>query len=403
MASREGSALEDRGLALRAGGALVLANARYWTTVAPLVRRGVAEWERRASAIPDPVLRAAALAKLREARFNIDTAATLATLAPRNHRATAVEAIVALEVLSDYLDGLTEIPLRDPIEDGRHLFGAFTDAIAHTGEPGGDYYARYPQSDDGGYIAELIAVVHTALARLPARDAVAEAMTRAGARSAEAQLRTHAVASLGRAQVEEWASAEAPGAGVGWREFLAGAGSSVIAEHALIAAAADPRTTPQQAERIDAAYLSASALATMLDCLVDYERDLSEGRLEIGYMQIYEDQAMFADDLASVARRAVRRARVAPHGVHHVMTIVGITAYYTSESGASGSFAAPIAERIQQELRPVITPTLAVMRAWRAARGLRAARRRNTAATAATQQPFSTPQPLDSAGRVRTR
>jgi tetraprenyl-beta-curcumene synthase len=370
MSSREESAFGDPRLAGRALTALALANVRYWLTVAPVVRRQVAGWERRANVIPDPVLRATALEKLREARLNVDMAATLATLAPRRDRAATVEAIVALEVLSDYLDGLGEVPLGDPIGDGRHLFGAFGDAIASGREPRGDYYARYPWSGDAGYMDELVGVVRGALARLPAREQVAEVMTRAGARSAEAQLRTHAIPALGRRQAEEWASAESAAAGVGWREFLAGAGSSVIAVHALIAAAADPKTTTEQAELIDAAYLAGSALATMLDCLVDYERDASEGRLQIGYMQLYGDRATFAEELAGVARRATRNAALAPSGAHHVMTVSGILAYYSSEPGARAGFAGPVLAQIQQELRPVITPTLTVMRMWRAARRL---------------------------------
>jgi tetraprenyl-beta-curcumene synthase len=402
MSSREGSALGGSRLARRALTALALANARYWATVAPLVRRHVAGWERRADAIPDPVLRIAALEKLREARLNVDMAATLATLAPRRDREATVEAIVALEVLSDYLDGLGEVPLGDPIGDGRHLFGAFGDAIASDREPSGDYYARYPWSGDAGYMDELIAVVRGALARLPAREQVAEVMTRAGARSAEAQLRTHAIPALGPQQAEEWASAESAAVGVGWREFLAGAGSSVIAVHALIAVAADPKTTTEQAELIDAAYLAGSALATMLDCLVDYERDAGEGRLQIGYMQLYEDRGTFAEELAAVARRAIRNAAQAPNGAHHVMTVSGIVAYYSSEPGARTSFAGPVLAQIQQELRPVIIPTLTVMRIWRAARRLGRGREPQAGSATAVELPTAA-NALDTAVRVPPR
>jgi len=72
-------------LAARALSALVLANARYWSSVAGQARAQLRHWQRRAQAIEDPRLRALALAKLREEGFNAQAAAVLATLAPRAH------------------------------------------------------------------------------------------------------------------------------------------------------------------------------------------------------------------------------------------------------------------------------------------------------------------------------
>ena len=43
----------------------------------------------------------------------------------------------------------------------------------------------------------------------------------------------------------------------------------------LIAAAADPRTSPEQALAVDEVYLSICALTTLLDGLVDHEQDMS--------------------------------------------------------------------------------------------------------------------------------
>src|ERR1044072_456064 len=121
------------------GIALVRANARYWWTVFPQVRRELSGWDRLAQAIPDPALRAQAQHKLRQERFNTEVAATLATLAPSPWRPKAVTAIVALEVMYDYLDGLTEQPVLDPLANGRQLYRAFADALAPCGPPSGHY------------------------------------------------------------------------------------------------------------------------------------------------------------------------------------------------------------------------------------------------------------------------
>jgi hypothetical protein len=143
----------------------------------------------------------------------------------------------------------------------------------------------------------------------------------------------------------------------------------VLAVHALIAAAADPRTTHGDAEQIDAAYLSICAL-TMLDSLVDHEHDVATG--ELNYIELYESSELMATRLASLARDAASRARALPDAAHHVMTLVGIVAYYASAPGASSAFARPVMAPVRKELRPLMTPTLAVMRAWRLAKRARA-------------------------------
>ena len=138
----------DRRLAARAGLALVLVNVRYWSRVAPLARSEMERWRQRARTIEDPVLRALAVAKLDEEGFNAEAAAMLATLAPRAHRRRTVEAIVAAEVLYDYLDGLTEFPAAEARGDGERLFTAFTDAVDPSAVPDGDYYRHHSSAED---------------------------------------------------------------------------------------------------------------------------------------------------------------------------------------------------------------------------------------------------------------
>jgi tetraprenyl-beta-curcumene synthase len=364
------SALGDRRLAMRAGMALVLANIRYWPSVAPLVRTQLSRWERSASAIGDPFLRTLALQKLREERFNVEVSATLATLAPRAHRAHAVEAIVAYAVLYDYLDVLTEQPTSDPLRDGRQLFCAFIDAVNLQVPPDGDYHRYRPQSAGTGYLEELVGTVRRAVTRLPAAGAIADVALISATRCAEAQVRAHAAPRIGREQLEQWARREVSDP-MGWREFLMGSASSVLVIHALIAFAADERTTREQAVAVDATYLPLCLMSTILDSLIDHERDMQSG--QSGYIQYYDgDYELICRNLTNAARDAADRARDLPHEAHHVMTLAGVAAYYTSAPPARGDgFARPISTHIQAELRPLITPTLALMRAWRITKQLR--------------------------------
>ena len=360
------TSVADCKLHARAGLALVLANARYWTSVAPTVRKQLKRWQVRARAIDDRDLRALALSKLHGEGFHAEAAAMLATLAPREHRSNVAKAIVALELLFDYLDGLTERRSGDPLADGERLFRAFTRAVvvppASTGE-----ILEPPENDrDGGYLDELSRAVSSALARLPAAAAVTYDARRIAARSGQAQTRMHAAAQLGSAQLRKWATAEADGTGLCWRELAAGAASSVLVLHALIAAAADPRTTPESAAELAAAYLSTCVVLTLLDGLVDHEQDtLPDGAGAPGYLDLYDDRSELADVLGHAARRAALQVRALPNGAHHTMILVGVAAYYGSAPGAEGALAQPVIARLRRELAPLASPTLAIMRSWR--------------------------------------
>jgi tetraprenyl-beta-curcumene synthase len=362
-----GRVFADRLLVARAGLVLVRANARYWLTIAPIVRAQLRRWEPHAEAVRDPFLRALALQKLREERFNVEVAATLATLAPSEHRKQSVEAIVALELMYDYLDGRTEQPSRDPLRNGRDLYRAFTAAVTLDRE---DRPQSCLRSSDVGYLEALAVTVKRAISQLPGADAIAEVARESAARCAEAQTRIHAAPHIGTAQAEQWAIDEAAGTALGWREFLAGAAASVLSVHALIVAAADGRTTRERAVAIDTVYLSICAVSTVLDSLIDHEHDIDAG--EPGYIEHYvEDGEDLARLLAEVVEDAATRARDLPDAAHHLMILAGVVAYYTSAPTASSEPAASVAAHLQRQLRPLIAPTLAVMRGWRLAKRVR--------------------------------
>jgi tetraprenyl-beta-curcumene synthase len=369
----------DRRLAVRAGMALALVNVRYWCTVAPQARRQLHCWRQCAETIDDPVLRTTALLKLDDEGFNAEAAALLATLAPRRHRRRAVEAIIATEIIYDYLDGLTESPSSHPSEDSACLFTAFTDALAPSLPSSGSYYRLHPHSEDR-YLDALVATAREALAGLPAVSVLANLLQTSAARGVAAQLHIHAAEqSQSPELLERWAREQATGSSLQWREFLAGAACSVLSLHALIAAASDPRTTYDQALELDGIYLSISVLPTTLDSLIDYDADTASGRA--GYVQHYESNSVLARRLAIVVGDVIARSRNARHGAHHVMTLVGVLAYYLSAPGASTAFARPVTVQLARQSQPLLAPTLVMMRTWRAAKHLRA-RWRTMSATA---------------------
>jgi tetraprenyl-beta-curcumene synthase len=355
-------------------GALAVANARFWPTVAPTVQHELRRWERRAEQIPDERLRTLAREKLVGERFNAEVAATLATLAPRTVRAPATRAIVALELLFDYLDGRTETLTGDPLGEGAELFAPFVEAVAVAGaeQTAGQASGRAGANGrppDWEYLSALSEATREELRALPASAVVAGVAANSARRCSEAQVRLHAAAALGDEQLRAWAVEQSDGSGLGWREYVAGCASSVLAMHALIAAGATASRTETDAARIDRAYLAIGAVITMLDSLVDHKEDIAGGRH--GFIRLYEP-AELPGQLRELTREALARTREAPDAAHHAMTLAGVAAYYTTHAGAGDPHVREAATVVRGELSPTIWPTLAVLRGWRAAKAARA-------------------------------
>jgi tetraprenyl-beta-curcumene synthase len=354
--------------------ALVLANLRYWSGVAPTVREQLSRWKAIARAIPDPALRAIAIRKLTDERFNVETAAAIATIAKPSHRRDSTRAIVALQVMYDYLDLLTEHPVASAPADSDCLYEALLDAVTLepvTLEPdiAGDYYHGHPGSPDGGYLGELVKTVKTSLAQLPAGHSVEEVMLHGAKRCAQAQRLCHQGAGAVIAEPAQGWTQAASDTDLRWPETLAAASASVLCLHAQIAAAADVHTTRREAEALDAAYLSIGAL-TMLDSILDQDPDLATG--ELNYLRLYESPAAMSIRLALIARDAKRRAQTLPQGSHHVVTLLGIAAYYCSAIDKLGADTRGLTKPLRGELGPRFTLTLAIMRAWRLAKDIHA-------------------------------
>jgi hypothetical protein len=350
--------------------ALLLANARYWPTVAPTVRAELARWQRGAAEIDDARLRDLAQAKLADERFNAEVAATLATLAPAPARSQATRAIVALEVQFDYLDGRTEPAMDNPVTAREKLSETFAQALApdvpgsHTQPPSAGAYGP-----DRSYLQALSATTREHFGALPAARTVAPFAHAALQRCAEAQTHLHAATTLGDRELERWAREASRGSDLEWRVYLAGSASSVLAAHALIAAAADARTTAADARALDRAYVAIGAVITILDSLVDRRADLASG--EPGFIRLYEqDDPGLERMLCALIAQALARVRAAPRADHHAMTLAGVAAYYMTHPGARDTRA--LGSAVRRELAPTIWPALAVMRGWRAAKSVRA-------------------------------
>jgi tetraprenyl-beta-curcumene synthase len=363
---------ESRDSRVRELATFAVVMARFWLVVFPRVRAELREWQRRASAIPDPQLRAQALATLDGERLSAIGAALFAATAPRTRDPALVRALVAYQVICDYLDTLAEQPSPDPVRNGAQLHRALADAVAEG--PIADHYRDHASCDDGGYLAALVAACRESCATLPAYAAVRAAAVREASRN-EVQGINHAPVAVRRPALRTWAAAaqaEDPAAtgGASWVELVA-ASSSSLAVLALIAAAADPATTADTAERVRLAYFPwIAALSSLLDSVSDRERDLASG--DLNFVGQYPTQAAAVARLQEVTARSIGGARRLPRGERHVVLVVSMIAMQVSDPDAWLPSTLPATRAVLRTAdAPAMPLLLPLLRRWRRARAAR--------------------------------
>jgi tetraprenyl-beta-curcumene synthase len=355
--------------------ALTTTMARFWVVVFPLARGELRGWKGRAAAIPDPELRAHALATLDGERLSAAGAALFAATTTRRRGPAGpglVRALVAYQVLCDLLDTLAEQPSRDPLANGARLHRALADAVGDG--PLADHLALHAAREDGGYLAALVTACREACATLPAFAAVRATAHREAARN-EVQGINHAPHGVREPELRRWgATAQGdPAAGdAQWFE-LAAAGSSSLAVLALIAAAADPGTDVDAAERVRRAYFPwIEALSTLLDSVADRDDDLRTG--ELSFVGQYASQEAASARLAELTARAVAGARGLPRGERHVVLVAGMIAMHVSDAGAWRRWSEPLTRAVLGAAdTPVMPLLLALLSRWRRMRGARPA------------------------------
>jgi tetraprenyl-beta-curcumene synthase len=333
----------------------------YTLRVVPRVDEELRRWREVACTIPDATLRLHALSTLEDKALNAEAVAVFAILAPCAQRHDVIALMVAFQVLTDYLDTISEQPVADPLRSSLTLHRALVDALAAT--PGvADYYRHHPQSENV-YAVRLVGFCRERFRPLPAAAAVRATAIGAAHRCGEGQSYTHEAIHRGSAGLAAWARGQPGTDGYRWWEVAAGASSSV-AVHALLAAAADARTSTHDAESVDEAYFpSVGALTVLLDNLVDHDADSTAGTHNyLAYYATSDDAAVRLADIATSADAGARLLR-RPH--RNAAIVAGVTGFYLSAAEARSAYAAPVRGLILARVDGTVGPILTLMRVRR--------------------------------------
>lgn len=312
----------------------------------PLVSREIAGWQERARAIPNPELRAQALSSLGHKRFHCDGGSVYAAASP-GQAETLVQAIVALQTISDYLDNLCD---RSVSQDGAD-FAALHRALSAAVRPGGaaactaTYYALHPNQDDGGYLAALVTACRAALAKLPGYAGVEDAVAALVELYADLQVHKHIHPPAERQpRLVTWlAPWQERYADLHWWELAAATGST-LGMFALFLAAAEPRRYPGDPAPIVAAYFPwIGALHIQLDYLIDLAEDRDGG--DFNFVSYYRPGEAAAR-LGVLATAARQRARQLPQAWIHDLVVSGLLGLYLADAKVAAQGLQPVRRRL---------------------------------------------------------
>lgn len=352
-----------RRLALTA--AFARAAIHYWSSVFPTICRETRYWHRRATEIPDPILRRLALEAQRVKRGNIEGAAAFAAFAPRRYRDFTIRAQVAFQSIYDYVDTLAEQPSADPILNGKQLHQALLVALDRD-VPHPDYYAHHPQRDDNGYLREIVDACRFTVGALPSYHSIAPAARDLIARIVVYQSLNLSEPQGGHAELEQWAlEATPPGTGLRWWETAASAGSS-LGVFALITAAAQPVLPLADTTAIVQSYWPwVGVLHSLLDSVIDQAEDTVANQRSL--LDYYTSPQETASRLKLLTIEAMRHIATLPNSRQHAIVLAAMVSYYLSAPEASSPAAQDITDGVLETIGDLAKPTMLIFDARRRA------------------------------------
>jgi tetraprenyl-beta-curcumene synthase len=342
------------------GRALVAAAARELSWGLHATSRELRRWRGLALRIPDPRLRADALASLDRKRGHAHGAALFTTLPPRRERGL-LRLLVAYETLVDYLDNVSE---RHPDRaDGLQLHQAAVDALA-VERPLADYYAKHPWRADGGYLAALVETCRRECSALPSLACVRPLLDVATQRSLVLALNHEPDPRRRDEALRAWAAAERGGEPqLDWFE-LSGAASATLIVLVLLTLAADPCATEGSAAAAHAAYWPWASLATtMLDSWADRRDDAAAGHHS--YVAHYPDAATAVARVREAIVRALHAVGELPDAERHLVIVGCMVALYLSKPGACRRDERAASRELLSAGGPLVWTLLPALRMWR--------------------------------------
>ncbi len=301
---------------------------RVYRDVFPVVYEELGFWKKKALDIPNPELKAQALASIESKAFHCEGGGILALLAGPNYK-EAIKFIVAYQTISDYLDNLCDRSTSLDPEDFAALHESMPDALT-VGAAVKNYYRLRDDQDDGGYLAELVRTCQRVLKEMANYEIIFPHLSKLAGFYCDLQVHKHVVVEERVPRLEQWFSeyeAELPS--MKWYEFSACSGST-LGIFCLVSQSFRKDFTSEHAEKIVGGYFPyIQGLHILLDYFIDQEEDRIGG--DLNFCTYYSDKSVLMERLNHFLQKADEHTAGLPFEKFHRLINRGLLGVYLSD------------------------------------------------------------------------
>jgi tetraprenyl-beta-curcumene synthase len=299
---------------------------RFMARIIPISAANLQAIRERAATIPDPQLRAQALASVDRKAYHVAGAGILATFLTPEAARRYVAIVAPLETVYDYLDNLCDRHPGVGVEAYPVLHQAIGDALDPAAQTH-DYYACGPSGDDGGYLRDLVQRTQRALADVPHLDLLRPRFAQAAQLYGEMQTHKHYPAGERERRCVAWYEQHRERyQDIDWHEFASAAGSQFHVYGPLFEALLGRREAIEGT--YDAYFPYVSAVHVLLDAFIDQAEDREHG--ELNFSRVYGGAAALRARVRSLFDAARGRLRALPGDRAHGFVLDVMTLFYLS-------------------------------------------------------------------------
>jgi tetraprenyl-beta-curcumene synthase len=301
---------------------------RVYRFILPDVRTQLSLWREAAGQIPDPELKSQAIASLTTKQFHCEGGAVYAAAnLPQRH--VLIPLIVAFQTISDYLDNLCDRSTSLDPRDFRQLHQSMLDAVDPE-TPIHDYYEYHEETEDGGYLTQLVKQCQAWIKLLPSYELVAIEVKQLVSLYCDLQVYKHIKHDQReQALLDWWDEQKEDYPQLKWNEFAAATGST-LGVFMLFLAATDRNLDETDVKMIREAYFPyVCGLHILLDYLIDQEEDIAGG--DLNFCSYYENKDFAVHRIAQIVIKAREQVAFLNAPPFHRMIIEGLIAVYLTD------------------------------------------------------------------------
>lgn len=289
------------------------------------VKRLLNNWWQETEALPKELQEQARLS-IQHKTFHC-LGGSIYALYPQVNYQVILEAIVALQTISDYLDNLCDRMAISDAQAFRQLHLSFIEALDPT-RPLSDYYSYYP-FQESHYLVGLVRTCREQVLQMPYYEIYQPHILKLAKNYCELQALKHLIPN-GERELKAWIEASqftAP-LPIYWNEWSAATGSTLGIF--MLFAASYHQYEAQTINLINQAYFPwIQGLHILLDYYIDREED--EIHQDLNFTTYYPDINFGAERLQLFLHESKSRARLLPHSGFHELVIQGLIAMYGSD------------------------------------------------------------------------